>query len=64
MPEQNNMGCVPNYLGCQFGTLKRGQCSKHLPFAFTENGVVMLPSFLMNFLRGVRYNFKPVWSPL
>ncbi|MBI5192419.1 MAG: ORF6N domain-containing protein [Nitrospirae bacterium] len=33
-------------LRCQFGTLKRGQHSKYLPFAFTENGVAMLSSVL------------------
>jgi hypothetical protein len=31
-------------LRCQFGTLKRGQYSKYLPYAFTENGVAMLSS--------------------
>lgn len=33
-------------LRCQFGTLKRGQHSKYLPYAFTENGVAMLSSVL------------------
>ena len=31
---------------CQFGTLKRGQNIKHLPYAFTEQGVSMLSSVL------------------
>ena len=31
---------------CQFGTLKRGQNIKHLPCAFTEQGVAMLSSVL------------------
>ena len=31
-----------NSLRSQFGTLKRGQHSKYLPFAFTEQGVGML----------------------
>jgi len=30
----------------QFGTLKRGQHSKYLPFAFTQEGVAMLSSVL------------------
>jgi hypothetical protein len=30
----------------QFGTLKRGEHAKFLPFAFTEHGVLMLSSFL------------------
>ena len=33
-------------LRCQIGTLKRGQHSKYLPYAFTENGVAMLSSVL------------------
>ncbi len=33
-------------LRCQIGTLKRGQHSKYLPFAFAENGVAMLSSVL------------------
>ena len=33
-------------LRCQFGTLKRGQHSKYLPLAFTEQGVAMLSSVL------------------
>lgn len=31
---------------CQIGILKRGQNIKHLPFAFTEQGVAMLSSVL------------------
>src|SRR5213076_80770 len=33
-------------LGFQFGTLKRGQTIKYLPYAFTEHGVAMLSSVL------------------
>lgn len=33
-------------LRCQFGTLKRGQHSKYLPYAFSEQGVAMLSSIL------------------
>jgi len=33
-------------LRCQFGTLKRGEHSKYLPFVFTEQGVAMLSSVL------------------
>ena len=33
-------------LRCQFGTLKRGEHSKYLPCAFTEQGVAMLSSVL------------------
>ncbi len=33
-------------LRCQIGTLKRGQHSKYLPFAFTEHGVAMLAAVL------------------
>lgn len=33
-------------LRCQFGTLKRGQHIKYLPYAFTEQGVSMLSSVL------------------
>ncbi len=35
-----------NALRYQFGTLKRGQHSKYLPYAFTELGVAMLSSVL------------------
>lgn len=35
-----------NSLRYQFGTLKRGQHSKYLPYAFTELGVAMLSSVL------------------
>lgn len=41
----------------QFGTLKRGQHSKYLPFAFTENGVAMLSSVL-NSQRAVQVNIQ------
>jgi phage regulator Rha-like protein len=33
-------------LRCQFGTLKRGQHSKYLPYAFTEHGALALSSAL------------------
>ncbi len=33
---------------CQFGTLKRGQNIKYLPYAFTEQGVAMLSSVLQS----------------
>ena len=33
-------------LRCHFGTLKRGEHSKYLPYAFTEQGVAMLSSVL------------------
>ena len=39
----------------QFGTLKRGEHSKYLPFAFTEQGVAMLSSVL-NSERAVQVN--------
>ena len=35
-----------NSLRSQFVTLKRGQHSKYLPFAFTEHGILMLSSVL------------------
>lgn len=41
----------------QFGTLKRGQHSKYLPYAFTENGVAMLSSVL-NSKRAVQVNIQ------
>lgn len=41
----------------QFGTLKRGQHSKYLPFAFTENGVAMLSSVL-NSGRAIKVNIQ------
>lgn len=40
-----------------FGTLKRGQHSKYLPFAFTELGVAMLSSVL-NTERAVKVNIE------
>ena len=39
----------------QFGTLKRGQHSKYLPYVFTEQGVAMLSSVL-NSERAVQVN--------
>lgn len=44
-------------LRCQFGTLKRGQHSKYLPYAFTENGVAMLSSVL-NSKRAIHVNIQ------
>jgi cell division protein FtsL len=35
-------------LRSQFGTLKRGEHSKFLPYAFSEHGVLMLSSVLMS----------------
>jgi phage regulator Rha-like protein len=40
-----------------FGTLKRGQHSKYLPYAFTEQGVAMLSSVL-NSERAVKVNIE------
>jgi hypothetical protein len=40
-------------------TLKRGQHSKYLPFAFTEQGVAMLSSVL-NSDRAIQVNIHPV----
>lgn len=44
-----------NSLRSQFGTLKRGQHSKYLPYAFTEQGVAMLSSVL-NSERAIKVN--------
>ena len=33
-------------LRCHFGTLKRGEHSKYMPYVFTEQGVAMLSSIL------------------
>lgn len=44
-----------NSLRSQFVTLKRGQHSKYLPYAFTEQGVAMLSSVL-NSERAVQVN--------
>ena len=41
----------------QFGTLKRGEHSKYLPYAFTEQGVAMLSSVL-NSKRAVHVNIE------
>jgi phage regulator Rha-like protein len=41
----------------QFGTLKRGQHYKFLPYAFTENGVAMLSSILRS-ERAVQVNIQ------
>ncbi len=40
-----------------FGTLKRGEHSKYLPYAFTEQGVTMLSSVLQS-RRAVRVNIE------
>jgi phage regulator Rha-like protein len=41
----------------QFGTLKRGQHSKYLPYVFTEYGVAMLSSVL-NSKRAIQVNIQ------
>lgn len=41
----------------QFGTLKRGQHSKYLPYTFTENGVAMLSSVLSS-KRAIQVNVQ------
>jgi len=46
-----------NSLRSQFVTLKRGQHSKYLPYAFTENGVAMLSSVL-NSARAIQVNIQ------
>ena len=46
-----------DFLRCQFGTLKRGEHSKYLPYAFTEQGVAMLSSVL-NSERAVMVNIQ------
>jgi phage regulator Rha-like protein len=45
------------FLRYQFGTLKRGQHSKYLPYVFTENGVAMLSSVL-NSQRAIHVNIQ------
>jgi len=44
-------------LRCHFGTLKRGEHSKYLPYAFTEQGVAMLSSVL-NSERAIEVNIQ------
>lgn len=44
-----------NSLRSQIGTLKRGEHSKYLPYAFTEQGVAMLSSIL-NSERAIKVN--------
>lgn len=44
-------------LKTQLGTLKRGQHSKYLPYAFTEQGVAMLSSIL-NSKRAISVNIQ------
>ena len=44
-------------LRSQFGTLKRGEHSKYLPYAFTEQGVAMLSSVLRS-TRAVKVNMR------
>jgi ORF6N domain len=46
-----------NALRSQFGTLKRGEHSKYLPYAFTEQGVSMLSSVLRS-TRAVQVNIE------
>ncbi len=45
------------FLRSHFGTLKRGEHSKYLPYAFTEHGVLMLSSVL-NSERAVQVNIQ------
>ncbi len=45
------------FLRRHFGTLKRGEHSKYLPYAFTEQGVAMLSSVL-NSDRAVKVNIE------
>lgn len=45
------------FLRFQFGTLKRGQHLKYLPYAFTEQGVAMLSSVLRS-KRAVEVNIQ------
>lgn len=42
-------------LRCQFGTLKKGQHAKYLPYAFTEQGIAM-PSSVLNSERAIQVN--------
>ena len=44
-------------LRCQFGTLKRGEHIKYLPYAFTEQGVAMLSSVL-NSAKAIQVNIQ------
>src|SRR4030065_1326434 len=46
-----------NSLRSQIGTLKRGEHSKYLPYAFTEQGVAMLSSVLKS-KRAVQVNIE------
>lgn len=46
-----------DFLRYQFGTLKRGQHSKYLPYAFTEQGVAML-SGVLNSPRAILVNIE------
>jgi len=41
----------------QFGTLKKGEHSKYLPYAFTEHGILMLSSIL-NSKKAVQVNIQ------
>jgi hypothetical protein len=48
-------------LRSQFGTLKRGEHSKYMPMAFTEQRVAMLSTEkfpLIEFIRGLWYTGK------
>lgn len=44
-------------LRSQFGTLKRGQYSKYLPFVFTEQGIAML-STVLNSRQAIQVNIQ------
>ena len=46
-----------DFLRSQFGTLKRGEHSKYLPYAFTEQGVAMLSGILKS-KRSIEVNIE------
>ena len=46
-------------LRCHFGTLKRGEHAKYLPYVFTEQGIAMLSSIL-NSKRAILVNIQIV----
>ena len=45
-------------LRSQFGTLKRGEHSKYLPYAFTEQGGVAMLSSVLRSTRAVKVNMR------
>ncbi|MCX5692076.1 MAG: ORF6N domain-containing protein [Candidatus Omnitrophica bacterium] len=50
-----------NSLRFQFGSLKRGQHAKYLPYSFTEQGVAMLSSVLRS-KRAIQVNIAIMWA--